>query len=166
LEVIQKSCLSSSRITYTTSSNSPSRVEIDENRWTVEAAYGYELLHLLTATRTTLEVEAAAGWQSFDDAVSKVSAFPVGAGLRLGRPLSEAVDVRLDAGWRLAAGATDPKDASVFGPLKSIAGYGLTAGWRVAGGHRIEAGYRGELHAYEHDYRVLHLVGLKVGLGL
>jgi hypothetical protein len=137
-----------------------------ENRWTVAAAYDLELLHWLTPSRTTLELELGAGWQSFDDAVARTTAIPVGGGLRLGRPLTDAVDVRFDAGVRLAAAATDPKEASAFGKLKTISNVGLAAGWRLSGGHRIEVGYRAELLGYQHDYRILHLLGLQLGLGL
>jgi hypothetical protein len=137
-----------------------------ENRWTVAAAYDLELLHWITPSRTTLELELAAGWQLFDDAIARTSAIPVGGGLRLAHPLAGAVEARIDAGVRLAAAATDPKAASVFGKLKTVSTFGLAAGWRLAGGHRVEVGYRAELLGYEHDYRILHLLGLQLGLGL
>jgi hypothetical protein len=152
------------RRTYQPDSGGP--VATWENRWSVAAAWDLELLHWITPSRTTLELELGAGWQSFDDSLARTTAIPVGGGLRLGRPLTEAVDVRLDAGVRLAAAATDPKGATVFGKLKTISGIGLAAGWRLAGGHRVELGYRAELLAYEHDYRILHLLGLQLGLGL
>lgn len=141
-------------------------VAVDENRWSAGAAYGYEVLQASAASPWRVEAELSAGWLRFDDAAVITSAFPVGGAARLVRDLSGQADVALEAGWRTAAGATDPGDASVHGRLKSLAGYGLAAGWHVAGGHRVEVGYRGELLTFEHATRVAHLVGLKVGLGL
>jgi hypothetical protein len=144
----------------------PVRSTTGEVRWAAQASYAHEVLHYWGGGKTALELQAQLGQLVFDQPVVGTSALPLGLGLRLTRALSDALDLRLDAGWAYAAGATDPRSASVFGKLTAATGYGLVASWRTAAGHRVEVGYRGEALTYQHDYRFLHSLTLQVGLGL
>ncbi|HET9552211.1 MAG TPA: hypothetical protein VFP50_04530 [Anaeromyxobacteraceae bacterium] len=140
------------------------RRTVDESRWTARLTYGFDLLPRASDAGLGLSLLVGGGWVRFDDPVAAVGAIPLGAGFRLVRPLSSAVDARLEGfyGWAVGAGA--PGAASVYGKLKADASYALMASWLLAGG-RVAAGYRGETLVFEHDYRLLHTLVVEIGLG-
>lgn len=144
----------------------PIRTNVDEWRWSAGLTYGYEFLHHLLASngRTTAQVLVGGSYFAFDDAVSKVGALPLGAGLRVARALGDGAEAFADAFYGYAVAASKPGNASVQGAVKSQTRYGAGIAWRYSG-TRLETGYRGEVITLDHGYRILHTLGLQVGFG-
>jgi hypothetical protein len=143
---------------------SAARRTVDESLWDVRLRYGIELLHLAGVERTTLDAVLGAGLLYADDEILKASAIPVGAGLRVAHRLGEGLAAYAEGFGAFAAGATDARDASVFGTLLAAYDYGAGVEWRLASAN-IQLGYTGEAHVFEHAKRLRNGLGVRVALG-